>query len=307
MNSKLVAFACCLTMACAGLLPVSGAEKVHTPFAVGQKWFYTAEGKEAVTPLRIIGAGVHAKAGPWFDLEVKPLPKEGDWVTPLFFLRVSKDALERSVTRQVEGYFDESPAHELPSLGREPWIYDKSVEEALRVMDAGMKSNANQGCEFDREKMLALDQNAFDQDMNGGWRKLGNTPKCQAVAADLIRDYRAHHKNDALILYWHEGQTRAGIGQNIEAIALFEKSRHVPDNGSGWNQYVDATVAFLHGDRKAFDAARKELASLPRQAGYDLKYPDGREVPWPMNLEVVDGLGKCFDKSYNEAYGTCRD
>ena len=27
-------------------------------------------------------------------------------------------------------------------------------------------------CQYDRARLLALDQNAFDQDMTGGWRKL---------------------------------------------------------------------------------------------------------------------------------------
>jgi hypothetical protein len=157
-------------------------------------------------------------------------------------------------------------------------------------------------CPFDFNASLALGQDAFDQDMNGGWRALAQRPGCEGVAADLIHAYRANLESHLSILYWHEGQLRADVGQYPEAIRLMEQSRK-PDDRFGWNPYVDATVAFLRGDRAALVLARDRLAALPRPAGFeDRTLPNGLHVTWPMNLAVVDGLVRCFGRPYREAY-----
>lgn len=173
-------------------------------------------------------------------------------------------------------------------------------------------------CTHDRERLLALDEDAFDQDMRGGWRPLGGRPGCELAAADLLRDYRARHGSTAGILFWHEGQLRAFAGQRAQAATLMEASRRAPGvpDGGGWNPYLDATVAYLRGDRAAFDAARARLAALPPVAEAGVKdgvmetdLPDGSKMRmrWPPNIDVVDGLGKCFDKPYGEAYSmACR-
>lgn len=45
----------------------------------------------------------------------------------------------------------------------------------------------NDKCTYDNDAMLALDEQAFDQDVaNGGWRKIGNIPGCELAAAELI-------------------------------------------------------------------------------------------------------------------------
>jgi hypothetical protein len=287
------------------LIAMPGIPAGKSAYSVGQQWTYLINGKEAVAPLEIVGAGIHPRAGAGLDIRLNSLPLS-DGSTMMVTVRISEVALKKSTVRMVRDDPGQKPIAGFPEWNAASWIFETSVDDALKSLRIGLEASLNTNCEFDREKMLALDQDAFDQDMNGGWRKLGNVPQCQAVAADLIRDYRVHHKNEASILYWHEGQMRASIGQKVEAIALFEKSRHVPDNGTGWNQYVDATVAFLRGDRKAFDAARNELVALPKPADWDTKTPDGTPVPWPMNLGVVDGLGKCFDRPYSEAYGVCR-
>ncbi|MDP9086570.1 MAG: hypothetical protein M3N02_07380 [Pseudomonadota bacterium] len=82
---------------------------------------------------------------------------------------------------------------------------------------------AAQGCQYDRAALMALDQDAFDQDMTGGWRKL-EYDGCEAEAADLIRDWRVAHKANDHVLVWHEGQLRAGLGQTTAAISLFRQS-----------------------------------------------------------------------------------
>jgi hypothetical protein len=183
-----------------------------------------------------------------------------------------------------------------------------AFQAAAATAPAATASDA-QRCQFDFNASLALGQDAFDQDMNGGWRALAQRPGCEGVAADLIHAYRSNLENHLSILYWHEGQLRADIGQYPEAIRLMESSRK-PGDSLGWNSYVDATIAFLRGDRTALAAARAELAALPRPAGFeDRTLPNGLHVTWPMNLAVVDGLIRCFGRPYREAYGLpeCRE
>lgn len=161
----------------------------------------------------------------------------------------------------------------------------------------------DRACRYNRPAMLALDEAAFDQDLTGGWRELANKG-CTLAAADLIAAYRAAHPDGRLgfLSFWHEGQLRAEAGQTGRAVALFDRARKTPeqDAGFGWNLYVDGSVAFLRHDRPALQQARDRLAALPK--------PDGvpATLRWPMNLNVLDGLLRCFDKDYRTAYGsTC--
>jgi hypothetical protein len=167
---------------------------------------------------------------------------------------------------------------------------------------------AAETCVYNRGEMLALSQDAFDQDMEGGWRALANRAGCIPVAADLIRDYRETKQLTASILYWHEGQLRASLGETEHAIQLFEKSRHPKDDPFGWNLYVDATIAFIRKDKPALLNAREALARLPRPPDFDPRDAQGNaiEVSWPPNLHVVDGLIECFEREYKDAYRVCR-
>lgn len=162
-------------------------------------------------------------------------------------------------------------------------------------------------CRYDRDAFLALDQNAFDQDLSGGWRALQERG-CIAEAADLIRDYRsAKPRPNASLLSWHEGQLRAMLRQDQAAIDLFDASRNTADTDFiGWNHYVDGSIAFLRRDRAALQKARDTLAALPRPANLAMRIVNGISVPvaWPLNLNVLDGFLKCFDLPYKEAYGT---
>jgi hypothetical protein len=162
-------------------------------------------------------------------------------------------------------------------------------------------------CEVDNRAMRALGMDAFDQDMTGGWRALSQRPGCEARAAGLIRDYRTFLEQRLPILYWHEAQLRAGLGENEAAIALMERSRR-RDDRYGWNPYVEATIAFLRGDRPALIAARARLAALPRPADFEEQtLPNGYRTRWPQNLDVVDGLIRCFGRPYRNAYAPeCR-
>lgn len=150
-------------------------------------------------------------------------------------------------------------------------------------------------CTYDHETMMTLGQNAFDQDMKGGWRGLADKG-CLAKAANLIRDYRLHQKpqrdsSQSVILFWHEGQTRALLGETDAAIALFDNSRTVGKGTAAWNLYVDATIFFLKQDRTALIAARDAMSQLGLS----------------LNLNVVENLVACFGRTYKEAYSGCKN
>lgn len=164
-------------------------------------------------------------------------------------------------------------------------------------------------CQYDRPAMLALELQAFDQDMNGGWRTL-ESKDCAAEAADLIRDWRKTHGSVGpadYLLSWHEGQLRADAGEYGDAITLFEAGRHpaADDLKWGWNLYVDGSIAFLKHDRPGLEAARSKLAALPQPE--ELKNAVGadgksRAVRWPMNLRVLDSFLRCWGQAYKDAY-----
>lgn len=179
---------------------------------------------------------------------------------------------------------------------------------ALSTMNGAPEA---QPCAIDRPMALALDEQAFDQEPDG-WRKLAN-PDCFAAAADLIRDWRAAHPEHGAMLFWHEGQMRAAAGQYGAAPPLFEAARAGPNEwniDTGWNAYVDASVAFVQRDLPALKTARTRLATLPPplqpQAAPAVKAEPMPEN-WPPNLDVIDRLIACFEKSYADAMSpACR-
>lgn len=166
-----------------------------------------------------------------------------------------------------------------------------------------------EGCAYDRAAMLAMDLDRFDQDASG-WRSVGQAPDCFLTGAELIADYRKAHPDLSLSqadeLRWHEGQLRAMVGDTRGAIPLLADSNH--DGDSANQAYIDATLAFLRQDHPALVAARRQLAGLPRPADFQanadaFKVQTGRDLTWPLNLDVVDHLLACFDRPYAEAYG----
>jgi len=184
----------------------------------------------------------------------------------------------------------------------------------------GAQALPTEKCGHDRARLLALDENQFDQDMAGGWRALASIPGCALVAADLLRDYRKAHHQDSGLLFWHEAQVRADAGQYPEAIALMKQAyKPTEADKAGWNPYVDATIAFLGRDRAALVQAKAKLAAVPPPVGagipsvidgyMEAEFADGskRKIRWPINIDVVEGLENCFDKPYVEAYkDVCR-
>jgi hypothetical protein len=168
-------------------------------------------------------------------------------------------------------------------------------------------------CGYDRAAMLALDSERFDQDMAGGWRAV-EMAGCEGEAADLIRDWRAAHRSEDPILFWHEGQLRATIGQSEAAVALFERARKPQAPDESWAAYVDGSIAFLRDDRAGLEVARGRLAALPPPANFNpvITGPDGKPIlgsdgkpllrHWPPNLKVLDRLRRCWGQPYKIAY-----
>jgi len=182
-----------------------------------------------------------------------------------------------------------------------------SIAEAREVVP--------KSCAYDRARLLALSEQQFDQDMAGGWRALSSIPGCTLVAADLLRDYRELHQKNSGLLFWHEAQVRANAGQYSKAIALMKKAyKPAKEDRAGWNPYVEATIAFLRRDKAGLKQARLALAGVQPPAGpgippvidgyMEVEFSDGskKKVRWPLNIDVVEGLENCFNKSYAEAY-----
>jgi hypothetical protein len=175
-------------------------------------------------------------------------------------------------------------------------------------------------CSYDRDAMLTMEPDAFDQDLEGGWRPLADRG-CHREAAELLAAYAALPKaaGNTTIL-WHEGQMRAEAGQYKQAVALMQRTYKPKDTDPGyWNAYVDGTIAFLQRDRAALEKARATLVEIPtpevlaeavKNGRYHFTTPAGQEVdvPWPPNLEVLDGLLRCFERDYPTAMGdqACR-
>lgn len=166
-----------------------------------------------------------------------------------------------------------------------------------------MAASSAEQCILNRAELLAMDEQSFDQDMQGGWRAIAARDECMGAAADLVRDYRQARGSTSATLYWHEGQLRALIGESDKAIQLLDRARHDHDELLGWNLYVDATIAFLRHDRAALVSARDALARVPRPEDFAVRDPWGQAIPWPINLNIVDALIKCFDREYKAAYG----
>ena len=141
---------------------------------------------------------------------------------------------------------------------------------------------------------LALAFDAFDQDDHQGWRPLEDAG-CDAEAATLIAAYAAQQAHPHPVLAWHRAQMLARAGQTAEAIAATRQTLRPPrgsdDSGFDWNDYADATIAFLQGDKPALQASRALLAGAAAKSEFNLP-----------NLKAVDRLERCFGQPYKIAY-----
>lgn len=145
---------------------------------------------------------------------------------------------------------------------------------------------------------LQLDWNEFDQTMGQGHRELA-LKGCFLEAANLIDAYNLQHRSQlepsrTRILYFHAGQMYAYTSLNEIAASRMMESLNPKEAirpELNWNDYVQASVAFLRGDKDSLKAFRDKLASGKPTQGNQ------------MNLRVVDNLIKCFGHPYSWAYG----
>ena len=201
-----------------------------------------------------------------------------------------------------------------------------SETEATEPVAGIASAEARAACgvdEAERERLMALSLDEFDQDFDGGWRAVSYRDGCDRVAADLIRDYIDIHGLEPegnRTVFWHVGQLLAGAGDYPEAREYFLKSFD-PDaedfHDQAWATYAQGTVAFIDGDREGLDAAIAELsrpehkpspervASMLRMSEeQDVSFPEGA-LEKPLNLIALEGLRRCFGQPYGQAYGQC--
>ena len=141
---------------------------------------------------------------------------------------------------------------------------------------------------------MALAYEAFDQDDHQGWRPLGDAG-CEAEAAALIGAYAARQAHPHPVLAWHRAQMLAKAGRTADAIAAARTTLRPPhgddDSGFDWNDYANATIAFLQGDKAGLQASRDALAAAAAKSEFN-----------QPNLRSADRLLRCFGQPYKTAY-----
>ena len=158
--------------------------------------------------------------------------------------------------------------------------------------------NQNTECQIsiqDREALLNLDYNSFDQSLpDGGWRKY---QLCPLLTRELLDDYITKHqatlqKQEWDVLVWHSGQISAMAGDYTDAISKMKKTfkpMEKPTDAFLWNPYAKASIAFLEKDKARLLAERKKLTR-------------GLSPFNRLNLRHVDAFIRCFESSYQAAY-----
>jgi hypothetical protein len=125
--------------------------------------------------------------------------------------------------------------------------------------------------DVERERMLALSFQEFDQADGSGFRLLLEQ-KRHVEAAELIEDYFNRHRGnlterERVSLQFHAGQLYGIVGNARKAVPHLKKARYerepTPDGHPPyWNDYVDATSAFIRGDRRGVIEARKRMGAM---------------------------------------------
>ena len=139
---------------------------------------------------------------------------------------------------------------------------------------------------------LDLSYEAFDQTEGQGFRPLAG--ECPAEAANLIEAYIEHNEATQGSLMWHVAQLRASAGDNVRAIEAAQRCLREEDTGDFmWNDYVQATIAFLAHD---YDSLLKHRDAVASRADV---HPGNA-----INLKLINALVTHFGQSY--AYATSR-
>lgn len=150
--------------------------------------------------------------------------------------------------------------------------------------------------EEQRDRILALEWEAFDQGPHGFRSVASGESYCPLLAAELIEDYLQQHEElttkQRYVSEFHAGQLFAGANEVSRALAHFYRgfNPHEDPSGDGkWNAYVRATIAFLERDRETLEASLRVLENH-------------RQNPMnATNLRLVRGFSQHFDSSYDEA------
>lgn len=129
--------------------------------------------------------------------------------------------------------------------------------------------------------MMELSPFEFDQ-TGKGWRSLED-PALQVLA---IKEYIDKYKEDDFytrLLNFHLGQALAmrNLDENDKIYAVHHMRLSLEENNGEWNDYVNATIAFLEKNREELD-----------------KYVGKQNY----NDHIIDRLRKNFDKEYRDAY-----
>lgn len=139
---------------------------------------------------------------------------------------------------------------------------------------------------------LDLPTDVFDQTEGRGFRVLA-AAGCMREAGDLIEAWSARRKDVPYHVHWHLAQMRAEQDDRPAAVAAAKISLR-PDEAADaafkWNDYVQATIAFLQRDRAGFDRHRAAVATAVE-----------RHTGNRINLALLDKLGQHFDSSYMQA------
>lgn len=150
----------------------------------------------------------------------------------------------------------------------------------------------------DRESILSLPWNRFDQTQDSGWRMYANR-KQHLEAAKLIEDYLNRHnelsERQRALSHFHAAmqyvfQAREHGGDTHAALAHLDQAM-ASGKGTGlsadWNDMVIAIKAFLTGDRATLLAVKERVAAMPPSAIRWLKSPDSAD-------DLLNNLGKPY-------------
>lgn len=161
----------------------------------------------------------------------------------------------------------------------------KITESKLRRM---VREELNETHDRAVSRMLDMDSWTFDQTQEG-WRSLPRDLQIDALRAYIegplrrpARPSRDGKRGDKNTIIWHLGQAlalRGGPGDRAQAVRWMKGCKS-PDDDQ-WNDYVDATIAFLEGDRAAFE-----------------EHASGENY----NSSTLERLRDGWGKSYSQAY-----
>ena len=124
-----------------------------------------------------------------------------------------------------------------------------------------IREELDEAHDHDISRMLDMDPWTFDQAQEG-WRSLPRELQIDAIKAYisgplegwLIKPSRSGKHVGRSTIIWHLGQAlaiRGGPGDGVGAVGWMKRCKDPED--SQWNNYVDATIAFLESDRAAFE------------------------------------------------------